>query len=242
VVGVAWTLVWSRCAPFHGEADEALARSQALALAKEGHDRIWTRGRYWLQRDSIWQDEGVAAPPMPEGWRPTRREPMVLGASAVTGLVVAAVASSPFWYASAWSSLVNVNARGYCYLDGTPLHEAAYRGTVVVANRLLARGAGINAKDGNGNTPLHNAVLYGRSDLVRVLLENRADVNAADKGGMTPLHRAACSGHVEVGRLLLDKGANMHAVREGGRTPLSDALECRHPEFAALLREHGATK
>jgi len=60
-------------------------------------------------------------------------------------------------------------------------------GDTNVASVLLAHGADINAKDGEGKTPLHFAAQQGTFRAVEWLLKNGADVNAKDNKGVTPL-------------------------------------------------------
>ena len=127
----------------------------------------------------------------------------------------------------------------------TPLHYAAAKGHMDIAEMLLTSKASVNAKDNAGCTPLHNAVcgrLYhydslshlgdagfgvtpfdsGKKDLVELLLANKADINATDnERHWTPLHHAASVGRPGMAELLLDRGADVNAQSAGGHTPLS---------------------
>ncbi len=85
---------------------------------------------------------------------------------------------------------VNLNAR-----NGTPLHSAA-RGlskvkdekSVEIVEKLLAKGADVNAKDPRqGRTPLHNTARRGNCKAAELLIAAGADVSAKDKEGHTPL-------------------------------------------------------
>lgn len=69
----------------------------------------------------------------------------------------------------------------------TALHMAARRGTVPIAEVLLASGAEIEAKDIKGETPLRRAVNCGQEGVVRLLLTHNADPLSRDKKGSTPL-------------------------------------------------------
>jgi hypothetical protein len=51
----------------------------------------------------------------------------------------------------------------------TPLHWAAERGRMSIAELLLANGAEVNVKDHKGRTPLHWAVQKGHKDVARLL-------------------------------------------------------------------------
>ena len=108
----------------------------------------------------------------------------------------------------------------------TPLHSAAFSGTLEIARVLLDRGADVNAENKQGRTPLHQ-VAQGEYDsqehgvgVARLLLERGVDVRAQDKDHDTALHLAAFSGRLEIAKLLIDHGANTAAENENGELPL----------------------
>lgn len=68
----------------------------------------------------------------------------------------------------------------------TALHMAARRGSVAVAEALLASGAPLEARDAKGETPLRRAVNCGQEAVVRLLIAHGADPLSADKRGVTP--------------------------------------------------------
>jgi hypothetical protein len=70
---------------------------------------------------------------------------------------------------------------------GTPLHQAARRGNVPVAEALLDHGATIEARDAKGQTPLRRAINCRQPEMVRLLVQRGADPHAADRRGVTPL-------------------------------------------------------
>jgi ankyrin repeat protein len=79
----------------------------------------------------------------------------------------------------------NVNAQErlkHC----TPLHMAARRGNVPVAQALLDCGAEIEARDKLGETALHRAVKCGKEEMVAFLLSRGANAQARGKSGKTP--------------------------------------------------------
>jgi hemoglobin len=87
---------------------------------------------------------------------------------------------------------------------GTPLHQAARRDNVSVAEALLNRGATIDARDAKGQTPLRRAVNCRQLQMVRFLVQHGADPHAADRRGVTPFDVART---VEMKQALADAGA-----------------------------------
>ena len=53
----------------------------------------------------------------------------------------------------------------------TPLHMAARRGFVGIANALLDCGAAVRAKDNKGDTPLQRALNCRKASVAQLLLE-----------------------------------------------------------------------
>lgn len=67
------------------------------------------------------------------------------------------------------------------------LFEAVKSGNKAQVMALIAKGAGVNAKDVDGCTPLHLAADYGRKAEAELLIAKGADVNAKCLEGLTPL-------------------------------------------------------
>jgi hemoglobin len=86
---------------------------------------------------------------------------------------------------------------------GTPLHQAARRGYVSVAEALLDHGATVDARDSKGQTPLRRAVNCRQLQITRFLVRRGADPHAADRRGVTPLDVART---VEMKQALADTG------------------------------------
>jgi cytohesin len=84
---------------------------------------------------------------------------------------------------------------------GTPLHQAARRGSSSVAAALLDHGANIDARDGKGQTPLRRAVNCRQLPLVQLLVRRGANPRAEDNRGVTPLDVARTA---EMKRALAD--------------------------------------
>ena len=135
----------------------------------------------------------------------------------------------------------NVNGRRSTN-DVTPLHEAAYRSHLEVADLLLDRGAELEASDGLGHTALHFAFSSdrppspSRETLNQLLLEKGADVDARDSTGETALHYAVKAENVEGVRRLLAKGARPSIKGFYKMTPLHHCIQrIRDPEKKRLI-------
>ena len=71
-------------------------------------------------------------------------------------------------------------------IQGTPLHAAARRDNVIVAEVLLAAGADIEARDIKGETPLRRALNCRQPQMISLLLAKGANPNVPDEKGITP--------------------------------------------------------
>jgi ankyrin repeat protein len=86
---------------------------------------------------------------------------------------------------------------------------------------LLAQGADVGARDGEGWTPLTMAAFWGREDVCALFLESKADVNETDRYGRTPLMLASLQGDTSLCKFLLDKGADIGKKDQEGKTAFS---------------------
>jgi len=91
--------------------------------------------------------------------------------------------------------------------NDTPLHWAADKGQIEVAELLIANRAYVNAKDRYGQTPLYRAITGGYKDFVELLIAKGANLNVKDRRGRTPLRSAKDKGHKEIIELLQKNGA-----------------------------------
>lgn len=84
------------------------------------------------------------------------------------------------------SDPLSVNARDA--QDMTPLHLAAAKGHLHVAEVLVANGAELNVADVRYRlTPLHLAAQHGHQLMTKFLLAKGANVDATDANGHTPI-------------------------------------------------------
>ncbi len=116
------------------------------------------------------------------------------------------------------------------------LRTAAKEGNTEEVERLLDRGANIEAKDTYGRTPLMFAAKYGKTETVKLLMDRGANIEAKNNMGRTPLMIAAWRGDTETVELLLDHEANIEATdNSGGWTPLMLAALWGETETVELL-------
>jgi len=120
------------------------------------------------------------------------------------------------------------------------LFEAVGAGNKSVANKLLAQGANINAKQLPwGLTPLLIAPDVSR-EMVRYLLGKGADVNAADREGITVLMRAVHSRDAENVKEVLNLLPKLEAKGTWNNTALTYAVVQGNPTMVKALVDAGA--
>lgn len=87
--------------------------------------------------------------------------------------------------------------------DGwAPLHYAAFEGRIALIDKLLARGARIDALTPSRATALMLAARNGHIEVVRRLLRAGADINLKNDRGLTADAWARAQGNTDIARLI----------------------------------------
>lgn len=128
--------------------------------------------------------------------------------------------------------------------------------------KLLERGADVNAQDTDGKTLLIWSIAWPDSnngtDLAapKMLIQHGANINyrmpncvpcarpalgVPTVAGFTPLHYAAWSGDKPLAALLVEAGAHLEIQDDAGRPPLYAAIDLGQYDVAQYLIEHGAS-
>jgi len=125
--------------------------------------------------------------------------------------------------------------------DVDVLMSAAYDGDAEAISAVLARGASVNAVDGNSFTALAYAAQLGHLEAIGALLRAGADTRATVRGA-TPLYLAVQSGRLEAAETLAvaDPGA-VDVARPGGITPLMVAALIGRVDLVRHLLAAGAS-
>lgn len=158
--------------------------------------------------------------------------------------VAAAASGNPAVLRAILNYRPDISARGFegrtaliAAVDSWKTDERKSVNRVEVVRRLLAAGAGVDARDDEGNTALiKNA---WSPDIALLLIQHGADVNAANFKGWTPLFSASSP---ELTRTLLQHGADINVRNKEGKTALEVARQYNNPAVVAILEEAKAGK
>ncbi|CAF1549739.1 unnamed protein product [Adineta steineri] len=101
----------------------------------------------------------------------------------------------------------------------TPLHWAAYAGSLEAMHWLLWQAANMDAATAKGWTPAHIAAIRGHDACVQALINNNVNINTRDRRQQTCLHMACAHGNSFVAHTLLRGGAEINHQDVNGWTP-----------------------
>lgn len=97
---------------------------------------------------------------------------------------------------------------------------ASSKGYTTEIERLIKKGADVNAETVDGATPLIYAVANNHKEAVKALLSHGPEVNKTTGDFQTPLLLAVKNQNVEVSELLIRGGADIDKEDNNGATPL----------------------
>lgn len=140
-------------------------------------------------------------------------------------------------------AIVIAGAAGGASAQEAAIADAVQRGDAAVARAALARGAEVDARQGDGATALHWAAYRNDAETTAALLRAGADPQAANDYGVTPLALAARNGNAEIIAQLLAAGVDPDDPRQAvnaGETPLLLAARAGSADAVRVLAEAGA--
>jgi ankyrin repeat protein len=117
-----------------------------------------------------------------------------------------------------------------------PIHLAAARNHVAVAEALLNHGAEINSKAAKDMTPMGIAASEGMMDMVECLLRHGVDVYES----RAMFYAAYCKKSTAVMELLLKRGVDINHPDAHGVTPIFAAVSINSYRNVQFLLDHGA--
>lgn len=123
------------------------------------------------------------------------------------------------------------------------LVQAAMTGDAKTIERLLGKGADVNAKDSKYHaTALMWTAHNGHEAALRILLQHGATIDEKGTGGESALWFAAQKGQVETLRILAESGADIDVVGRDGDSAISIAKKNGHASVVEYLIKAGAEK
>lgn len=119
------------------------------------------------------------------------------------------------------------------------LQSAAAQGDTAELRQLLANGADLEARDGQGRTALMRATRANHVQAATLLIEAGADVNAKDNIEDSPYLYAGAQGLNDILLLTLAHGADLQSTNRYGGTALIPAAEKGHADTVSILLDAG---
>ena len=122
----------------------------------------------------------------------------------------------------------------------TAFSRAIHDKELVIAKRLLQKGANVDIKDEQGMTLFAHAVSVRNFDIADFLLEHGADINTQDASGRTPLRLAGELGDLDTMEYLLKCGADFSKQVCNGQTLFAYLMYFEDLKTAKFLLKYGA--
>jgi hypothetical protein len=123
------------------------------------------------------------------------------------------------------------------------LYTACKQGNVILAERLLSKGADYSQYDSNGETLLTMACRHRQIDIVKLLLKYGANVDQINAYGSTALYHVCAYDYPDIVKSLLEHGANINKKCNclfHENTPLTNACTRRKFNIVEILLMNGA--
>lgn len=140
----------------------------------------------------------------------------------------AAAPSSPLqqWLNAQGFPAADINAK--IANDVTPLMKASQVGDIDAVRMLIAAGAALDSRNGDGNNAIWLACFGDHVDIIDVLVGAGMDINNRNDNGATALMYAASAGKVAAVGRLLEKGADVTPETQDGFSALdlASTVEC----------------
>jgi len=121
------------------------------------------------------------------------------------------------------------------------LMVASSKGNTSEINRLISKGADIDAKTDEGATPLILAITNNKLNAVKVLLEYNPNLNTITRNSETPLLIAVKQRYFEITEALIRAGADVDYADRHGATPLHFASIYGYLDIVDLLLYYDAS-
>lgn len=119
--------------------------------------------------------------------------------------------------------------------------QSAYEGRLASVEKLLKKGASVDATDKEGRTAMMMAAYNGHTAVVEFLLKNGANINSKDKGGSTALMYTSKRSFDETSNYLLENGIDVNAqTKKRGVTALMIVAVAGNVEMVRTLLLKGA--
>ena len=126
----------------------------------------------------------------------------------------------------------NFEIKGPLSFGETPLH---YVQDPKMAEKFIALGADVKAKDVNGLSPLHHAIIYNNLEMAKLLHKHDPDgLTRPDAKGNTPVMDAIALGHLDLLRSFVVSRSDFNAQNEDGDTGLHGLMRANDPHIASV--------